>query len=55
MSDLKSQLNLQLNQSGLLRCQGRFENAELTQAAKCPKLIPKDSYFTRLVVKDMHS
>ena len=54
-SDLKSQLNLQLNQSGLLWYHGRFENAELTQAAKCPKLIFKDSYFTRLVVKDMHS
>ena len=43
-SNLKSQLNLQLDQSGLLRCHGRFENTELTQAAKFPKLIPKDDH-----------
>ena len=54
-SYLKSQLNLQFDQSGLLQCHGRFENAKLTQAAKYPKLIPKDGYYTRIVVEDMHS
>ena len=53
----KSNLNSQLilDQNGLLRCHGGFENVELNQAAKCPKLIPKEGHFTRLVVKDIHS
>ena len=54
-SNLQNQLNLKSDESGLLRCHGRFENAELTQAAKHPKLLPKDDYFTRLVVEDAHS
>ena len=54
-SNLKTRLNLQLDKCGLLWCHGRFENVELTQAEKYPKLIPTDCYFTKLVVKDMHS
>ena len=54
-NNLISQLNLKLDQNGILRCHERFENAELTQAAKFPKLLPKDDYFTRLVIEDAHS
>ena len=39
-----NQLNLQLDTDGLLKCQGRLGNAELTKAAKQPKLLPKDAY-----------
>ena len=40
-NNLKYQLNLQLDANGLLRCHGRLDNAELTQAAKHPKLLQK--------------
>ena len=49
-----SQLNLWLDWNGILRCHGRFENAELTQASKFPKLLPKDDHFTRLIMEDVH-
>ena len=49
------QLNLQLDSNGLLRCHGRFRNADLTQGAKFPKLLPKDEYFTQLVINDVHT
>ena len=49
------QLNLQLESNGLLRCHGQFGNADLTQGAKFPKLLPKDEYFTQLVINDVHT
>ena len=53
-SKVKNQLNLKLDKSGILRCHGRMENTELTQGAKQPKLLPKDEYFTQLVIEDHH-
>ena len=53
-SNVKDQLNLQPDENGVLRCHGRFMNAELTQGAKYPKLLPKDDYYTRLVIEDHH-
>ena len=53
-NNLKYQLNLQMDPNGLLRCHGRLNNAELTQAAKHPKLLPKSSHYTRLVAMDAH-
>ena len=53
-NNIKHQLNLQLDTKGLLRCQGRLANAELSQAAKYPKLLPKNAHFTQLVIKDVH-
>ena len=33
----------------------RYENAtSLNQTMKCPKLLPKDEHYTRLVVEDCH-
>ena len=52
--DLQSQLNLQMDKSGLLRCHGRFSNSDLTQGAKKRKLLPKTEYFTRLVIEYHH-
>ena len=49
------QLNLQLDPNDLLRCHGRFRNAEITQGAKFPKLLPKDEHFTQLVINDVHT
>ena len=54
-NNLRNQLNLQQDDTGLLRCHGRYENAtSLNQAMKCPKLLPKDEHYTRLVVEDCH-
>ena len=53
-NNIKHQLNLHVDTNGLLRCQGRFENTELTQATKYPKLLPKDTHFTRLIIQDAH-
>ena len=53
-NNMKYQLNLQVDTNGLLRCQGRLENTELSQAAKYPKLLPKDTHFTRLIIEDTH-
>ena len=54
-SNIIHQLNLQLDSNGLVRCHGRFGNAELTQGARFPKLLPKDEYFTELVINDVHA
>jgi len=54
-SKIIHQLNLQLDLNGLVRCHGRFGNAELTQGARFPKLLPKDEYFTELVINDVHA
>ena len=38
-----------------LRCHGRFGNATgLNQSPKCPKLLPKDEHYTKLVIEDYH-
>ena len=50
----KGQLNLQLDKNGLIRCHGRLANAELTQGAKSPKILPKKEYFTKLTVLHYH-
>ena len=39
---------------GLLRCQGRLHYAKLPDKAKFPILIPKDSQFTLLIIKEAH-
>ena len=41
-------------EQGILRCQGRYQNAELTQGAKCPKLLPRKEHYTQLVIQDSH-
>ena len=52
--NLQAQLNLQLDKNGLIRCHGRLANAELTQGAKSPKILPKKEYFTKLTVVHYH-
>ena len=38
--NLKDQLNLMLDEHGVIRCQGRYQNAQLSRGAKCLKLLP---------------
>ena len=53
--NLKQQLGLIIDEQGILRCKGRYQNSELTQGAKCPKLLPPKEYFTKLNVEEVHS
>ena len=51
---LQKQLGLEPDKYEILRCHGRFWNAELSEAAKYPKLLPQHEYFTRLVIQEVH-
>ena len=53
-NNLQRQLGLQLDEWGLLRCHGRYSNANLSFNVKYPKPIPRSEYFTHLVIKDAH-
>ena len=53
--NLKQQLSLIIDEQGILRCKGRYQNSELTQGAKCPKLLPPKEYFTKLNIEEVHS
>jgi len=53
--NLRNQLNLQQDDSGLVWCHGRYENASsLSQGTKCPKLLPKHEHYTKLIVENFH-
>ncbi len=49
-----SELNLKVDGFGLIRCHGRYENADLPEQAKFPILLPKGDPYTRLVIMDSH-
>lgn len=53
-SNLQRQLNLYVDQFGLLRCKGRLKNACLTENARCPILLPKMDWYTKLVIEKSH-
>ena len=52
--NLKDQLNLMIDGQGVIRCQGRYQNAELSQGAKCLKFLPRKERYTELVIEDSH-
>ena len=52
--NLKQQLNLMIDDQGILKCKGRYQNSELTQGAKYPKLLPPKEYYTRLNIEEAH-
>ena len=51
---LTKQLGLTPNEYGILTCHGRFLNAEMSEDAKYPKLLPRHEYFTRLIIQEVH-
>lgn len=53
-SNLVKQLDLFIDDSGLLRCGGRLGNADLNEASRYPILLPKNNTFTHLVVERVH-
>lgn len=48
------QLGLVVDESGIFRCKGRLVNADLTEAARQPILLPKGERFTYLLVEETH-
>ena len=53
-NNLKDQLNLQLDADGVIRCHGRYENTNLSQEVKYPKLLVRGEHYTSLVIRDYH-
>ena len=53
-NNLSIQLGLFIDNSGLLRCRGRLQNAELSDGARCPLLLPKLHRYTDLIVQRHH-
>ncbi|CAG2224948.1 unnamed protein product [Mytilus edulis] len=51
---VKVQLEVYLDNENLLRCRGRFENADISECAKFPILLPRGETFTRLLVEKTH-
>ena len=51
---LVSQLDLFLDSTDIVRCGGRFGNANMTYSAKHPILIPKNSVLAKLLITDTH-
>ena len=50
----KRQFGLFVDTEGLQRCGGRLSNAEIAYTTKHPILLPKDHYFTKLVILRAH-
>ena len=53
-AQLKVQLALFTDEYGVAHSKGRLSNADLHYTAKYPALLPREHYFTKLVVKGCH-
>ena len=51
---LQKQLGLKTDQFGILRCYGRYSNADVSEEMKHPKLLPRKCFFTQLVILEIH-
>ena len=38
----------------MLRCFGRFQNVDISEQAKYPKLLPRQEHFIRLLIQYVH-
>ena len=51
---LQKQLGLQIDEFGMLRCFGHFQNADISEQVKYPKFLPRREHFTRLLIQYVH-
>ena len=51
---LEKYLNLQKDEENIIRCRGRLKNAPMEYDGKYPIILPKNSKFTKSVVKRYH-
>ena len=47
-------LGLKIDEDGILRCHGRFNNADMPEKTKVPIYLPRKKYWTELLVKKFH-
>ena len=52
---LQMQLGLQLDEFKILRFHGRYAYADINEEKNCPKLLPRRSSFTKLLILEVHS
>ena len=53
-TSLVRQLDLFLDSYGILRSRTRLQDAMVSDYIKCPILLPRDSHFTKLLIRDTH-
>jgi len=51
---LVSKLNIVIDDDGVIQCKGRYENVDVADNAKYPKLLHKKEHYTKLVIEDYH-
>ena len=47
-------LGLKIDEDGILRSHGRFNNADIPEETKVPICLPRKNYWTELLVKEFH-
>ena len=50
----KNKIDLYMDKQGLLRCGGRLGNAEISEGARHPLLLPKQNKLTDIIVEHCH-
>ncbi len=53
-NDMMKKLRITKDENDILRCQGRMQYADLPDEAKTPILLPRSSWLTTLIVRDIH-
>ena len=53
-NNLQRQLGLFIDPSGILRCKGRLEHAELSEGSKFPILLQQNKRITVLIIERIH-
>ena len=51
---LQMRLGLKVDEFQILRCYGCYANAVITDEMKYPKLLPRGTHFTKLVIMEVH-
>ena len=47
-------LGLKIDEGSILRCHGRFDNADIPEETKAPIYLPRKNYWAKLLVKEFH-
>lgn len=53
-NNMQRQLGIYVDNDGKLRCKGRLQNANLTEAARFPLLLPRNDKFSDLIIEREH-
>lgn len=53
-NNLQKQLGLYMDVNGIIRCKGRIDEADITESAGRPILLPKNEVFTHILIENFH-